>query len=140
MWSDAMKDDVVGALVDALRAEGLEVQREDDGSIVIGPEHRGDRADPVALRLRHHDVVEYLGDLATGRDAPDPTEYAFGMLLMLLVEALTTVHDGEKNLVTEVELRRGADGRLGLHETRLDSGPPALPPGGPYGWTAQRPS
>lgn len=132
--------EVLDALAGALRAEGLDVHHEQgDGPITIGTALRGDQAVPVRLRLDEHELLEYLDHLAAAHNGDDPAEYAFGMLLMLLIEAVTSVHDGENNLVTEVELRRGADHRLGLHETRLDGGPPLLPPGERYGWTADRP-
>ena len=121
-----------------LQAQGLDAQPADgDSSLLVGTKHRGELATPAVVRIREADASEYLAELAVGWDGDDPDEYAFGMLVMLLVEALSTVHDGENNLVTEVELRPGLQGHLSLHETRIESGAPLLPPGN-YGWTADR--
>jgi hypothetical protein len=131
--------DLLDELVTALRQEGLDAQPPEGAErFVVGATHRGERAAPAFVRIPAVEGQRYLQELQEGWDGDDPEEYAFGMLVMLLVEALSTVHDGENNLVTEVELRRGLEGRLGLHETRLESGAPFLPPGGPYGWTADR--
>lgn len=133
------RGDLLDELVTALRQEGLDAQRaEEVDRFVVGTAHRGDLAVPASVRIPTVDGQEYLRELKEGWAGDDPEEYAFGLLVMLLVEALSTVHDGENNLVTEVELRRGLEGRLGLHETRVESGAPFLPPGGPYGWTADR--
>ncbi|MCD2186582.1 hypothetical protein [Actinomycetospora soli] len=133
------RGDLLDELVTALRQEGLDAQSaESPDQFLVGTIHRGELAEPARVRIAPTDGWTYLEELKAGWTGDDPDEYAFGMLVMLLVEALSTVHDGENNLVTEVELRRGHEGRLGLHETRLESGAPFLPPGGPYGWTADR--
>ncbi|MFC5061149.1 hypothetical protein [Actinomycetospora atypica] len=133
------RDDLLDELVTALRQEGLDAQpAEDVDRFVVGSMHRGDHAVPAAVHIPAAEGQKYLQELQEGWAGDDPEEYAFGMLVMLLVEALSTIHDGENNLVTEIELRRGLEGRLALHETRLEGGAPFLPPGGLYGWTAER--
>ena len=131
--------DFLRELARDIRAEGLDAHpTEGDAALLVGTKHRGDRSAPAVVRIREADATEYLAELAADRDGDDADRYAFGMLVMLLVEVLSTVHDGENNMVTEVELRRGLEGRLGLHETRIESGAPLPPPGDTYGWTADR--
>lgn len=139
MWAVVSRGSLLDELVAALRQEGLDAQQADGaGRFVVGPAHRGDLAEPASVRIPEVAGQTYLQELKEGWDGEDPDEYAFGMLVMLLVEALSTVHDGENNLVTEVELRPGLQGHLSLHEVRIESGQPLLPPGGTYGWSANR--
>lgn len=134
-------DRTIRDLAVALRGEGLDVEGDERGSVLhVGTALRGDEAEPVEVRLTPTAVSEYLTDLGSGDGRADGRdERAFGMLVVLLLESLTAVHDGANNLTTQVDLRRGTNGRLGLVDTRLDRGAPAPPGAGQYIWAAERP-
>lgn len=122
------------ALVDALRADGLEVQN-DGGVIVVGPRGEGGPAATLVIDedlLRAH--IEEVAEDYAGRD--DPHDAARGFVAVEVNTHLTTDHGGGVNAVSHLALIRDARG-LRFVEERGEI--PSLEPlpDGSYRWSAE---